>query len=183
MGIIRRPLTGNRYWKEVSFYRAYADLARINLNEDRYFESIVLCCIGLDVLLNTIAERLIEADSHSLDPRQRRLLQGLRSNQATGGLILKQFQMAYVLDQRFLKALSQLNNQRNRVIHPIEKGKVKGNAITPPVVSKPVADRFYRLFCHVIDLAGGRSPRSEEKDLNQYVEWRRSVRRKHFPKK
>ena len=180
MGIIRRPLTGNRYWKEISLYRAYADLARENLIEGRKFESVLVCCISLDVLLNTIVDRLLNAGPAGLDRHQNHALQGIQNKSTMAGIILQKFQDAHVLDKRLLDAFNKLNRERNKIIHPIRKGKVKTDAITPPTVSKSTAERFYRLFCHVMDLAGGRSPRSEEKALNQYIEWRRRIQREPF---
>jgi len=182
MGIIRRPLTGNRYWKEVSFYRAYADLARVNLIEERNFESVLVCCIGLDVLLNTIVDRLVNGGYAGLNSHQKQILQGLQSTSTTAGIILQKFRQSHVLDFRLLNAFDNLNRERNKIIHPILKGKIKNNAITPPTVNKAIADRIYRLFCHVIDITGGRSPRSEERELNQYIDSRRKTLRKHFPK-
>jgi len=68
-----------------------------------------------------------------------------------------------------------LNADRNKILHPVQEGKLKQGAIVPSSASKHAADKFYRNFCHVIDLAGERSPRSEEKELNQYVEERKTT--------
>jgi hypothetical protein len=183
MGIILQPLTGNRYWKEVSFYRAYADLARDNLINGRNFEAVIVCCIGLDVLINTIVDRLLHGEHPGLSPEQKQILQELQRRSIMSGIILQKFQEGRVLHKRLLVAFHKLNSERNKVIHPIRKGKLKDDVITPHTVSTATADRFYRLFCHVMDLAGGRSPRSEERELNQYIASRRKMYRDHFPKR
>jgi hypothetical protein len=111
MPVIHRPLTGHKDWRELSFYRAYADLALHNIDENRRFEAIVVCCVGLDVLLNTIVDRLLRVSSHRLDNSQTKLLQAIQNKRLTGGAILNQFQRAGVLDKRLLAALIRLNGE------------------------------------------------------------------------
>jgi hypothetical protein len=72
MAIIRFPLSPGSGWQEVSIYRDYADRARLNLVEDRYFETIVICCIGLDVLLNALPDRLVLFSADKLTDCQKR---------------------------------------------------------------------------------------------------------------
>jgi hypothetical protein len=51
MGTIRHPLSGGREFREVSLYKAYADNARQNLENGHFFEAILVCSVGFDVLL------------------------------------------------------------------------------------------------------------------------------------
>lgn len=180
MAIIRHPLSGHKTLEEVSLYRAYADLAYSNLREDRYFEAIVVCCIGLDVLLNTMLDRLLLFSSSKLDSCQKEILQSMQDQKdpLTAGGIIRLLRMACVLPKRLLGGLERLNQERNKVIHPITGKRLKRDAITPPIAEKRDADKFYRLFCYVIDLAGGQSPRKAERRLLQYVKernlWRKA---------
>jgi hypothetical protein len=45
---------------------------------------------------------------------------------------------------------------------------LKPDAITPQNVKKEDAERYYRYFCHIIDLSGGESPRKNEKVSRVY---------------
>ena len=154
MAIIRRPLSPGSGWQDVSFYRSYADSALENISEDRHFEAAVVCCIGLDVLLSTMPDRLLQFSSSKLDLCQIEILREIQKQNLTAGGVLSKLRLACVLDKKLSQALDQLNQARNRVIHPIKDGSVKGGAITPPIGNKAAAAKIYRLFCHVIDLAG-----------------------------
>ena len=187
MTFIRRPLSPGSGWQDISLYRAYADLSRENINEGRYFEGVVIACIGFDVLLNTMPDRLLVFNSSRLNASQRATLEMVQKTPLTAGKILSCFRNARVLDRRLQRSLEKLNRERNEVAHPftgrsLAKRRLKKSAVTPDRIDKSVARRFYRPFCHVIDLAGGRSPRSEERELNQYIAERRRTFRKHFSK-
>jgi hypothetical protein len=67
------------------------------------------------------------------------------------------------------------------VIHPMEKQEkadsngvtscflsLKPEAIAPHKVTKEDAERYFRHFCHIIDLSGGESPRKSEKVNRTY---------------
>jgi hypothetical protein len=182
MAVTNRPLSPGKGWREVSIYRDYADRARMNLIEDRYFETIVICCIGIDVLLNALPDRLLVFSSEKLTDCQKEVLRSIQSILPTAGAIIGRLEMACVLDRRLLRALKELNKTRNKIFHPFQTSKRKQQAISPSQATKAHAETFYRAFCYVIDLAGGRSPRSEERELNRYVEERKRNRKKHFIK-
>lgn len=179
MATIRRPLSRSKGWKEISLYRAYSDKAHEAFSNGGYFEAIAVCGTALDVFLNTIALRLLEL--HKLDACQRQVLKTIQEEQLTAGAIIKRLSLACVLNARLLRALDLLNQQRNKVIHPMKAGSLKSGAITPTNVDKQEAAKILRLYDHVIDMAGGRSPRSEERALRQYISWRRELTRKKFP--
>ena len=181
MAIIRRPLSPGSGWQDVSLYRSYADLALENINRDRHFEAAVVCCIGLDVLLNTMPDRLLQFNSSKLDLCQKEVLREIQNTNLTAGGVLSRLRMACVLDRRLWQTLDQLNRARNRIIHPIKGGLVKGRAMIPPIGNKTATANIYRLLCHAIDLAGGKSPRSDAKILRQFVK-ERETRRKRVQK-
>ena len=182
MGVIKRPLSPGSGWREVSLYRAYADLAKENLDKGSYFESVVICCIGLDVLLNALPDRILLFSISKLNDCQKHILEEIEDRALTAGALLKQLETACVLDRRLLRALNGLNADRNRIFHPFQGRKLKSGAIVPSSATKDAADKFYRKFCYVIDLAAGRSPRSEERELNRYTEERKRTFKKHFSK-
>ena len=102
--------------EEVSLYADYADQARRDLDEDRFFETIAVCSIGLDVLLNTLPDRLLLFSSNSLDNCQKRTLTEICGGKFTAGVILKRLDTAAVLDRRLLRALDNLSKARNKVL-------------------------------------------------------------------
>lgn len=167
--------------EEVSFYREYADRALENLNADRYFETIVICSIGLDVILNTLPDRLRLFSSDRLKDYQKEVLSKIQQSQVTAGVIISKLSSAGFLDRRLIRALERLNRKRNKIIHPLQASKMKPGKITPSSVDKASAEKTLRLFFHVIDLAAGRSPRKEKKQLRQYIQWRKKISGKHFP--
>jgi len=67
MAVIRYPLSGGRGLKEVSLYRDYAFKAWENLQEEHFFEAILVCSVGLNVLLNALPDRLLLFSSSKLD--------------------------------------------------------------------------------------------------------------------
>ena len=182
MAVIRHPLSGGKGFKEVSLYKDYADKARKNLKEEHFFEAILVCSIGLDVLLNTLPDRLLLFSSSKLNDCQKRILEEIEKREFTAGAVLKRLGTACVLDRRLLLALNGLNADRNKIFHPFQGRKVKPGAIVPSSAAEDAAHKFYRKFCHVIDLVGGRSPRSAERGLNQYVADRERTRRRRFSK-
>lgn len=182
MAVIRHPLSPSKGWKDVSLYKDYADKARENLQGKHFFETALVCCVGLDVLLNALPDRLLAFRSSDLDDCQKRILEGIETREFTAGRIIKQLETACVLDRRLLRALKELNADRNKIFHPFQARKLKHGVIIPSSATQDAASKFYRKFCHVINLAGGSSPRTEERELNQYIAERRRTFRKHFPK-
>ena len=182
MGVIKKPLSPGGGWREVSLYRTYIDLAKENLDKGSYFEAVAICCIGLDVLLNALPDRILLFSLSKLDDCQKRILEEIEDRTLTAGALLKQLETACVLDRRFLRALNGLNADRNKIFHPFQRRKLKSGAILPSSATKDAADKFYRKFCHVIDLAAGRSPLREERELNRYIEERKRTLKKHFSK-
>jgi hypothetical protein len=179
---IRRPLSPGGGWIEVSLYRAYADLARENLTAGRYFEAIVVCSVGYDVLVNTLPDRIRLHYYDKLTPDQQRVIGDIEaSDRQTAGTILNKLREANILHRRIDNALSHFNKERNTVIHPIEiqeKLNPNGNtyyvlslkqgAVVPYKATKEDAERHFRYFCHIIDLSGGESPRKNEKANRVY---------------
>ncbi len=84
-----------------------------------------------------------------------------------------------ILEHRLIKALKELNKSRNALVHPFAKGKLKRNAIVPGRgENSDRASRVYRLLCHIIDIAGGKSPLKNERELASYIRERRQMQRK-----
>lgn len=177
---IRRPLSPGSGWVNVSLYRAYADQAREAVLNERYFEAILICCIGLDVLVNAMPDAVLTHHSEKLSSSQRTSSGRIGRKQLTVGQIIIELDSNGIIYKRLSNALRSLNGMRNRVIHPIARGILKQDAITPQGASKNDAETFLRHFSHVIDMAGGKSPRSEERELNRYVAERKRSFRKHF---
>jgi len=196
---ISRPLSPGGGWVEVSLYRAYADVANENLVAGRYFEAIVVSCVGYDVLMNTLPDRIRLHHYGKLKPEQQKVIRDIEAGKKlTAGKILEKMEKANILQRRLDRALLKFNEERNRVIHPIAVQKkvdsngydyyvpsLKPDAITPQNVKKEDAERYYRYFCHIIDLSGGDSPRKDERvsrsfslseDLRQIMEKRRLVK-------
>jgi len=179
---IRRPLSPGGGWIEVSLYRAYADLAREHLTAERYFDAIVVSCVGYDVLVNTLPDRIRLHHLDKLTPKQQKVIGDIEAgDKLTAGTILGKMKDANILHPRIDRALRQFNQERNKVIHPIEKQEkvdlngvtscflsLKPGAIVPHKVTKEDADRYFRFFCHIIDLSGGESPRKNEKVNRAY---------------
>lgn len=186
---IRRPLSPGGGWVEVSLYKAYADLARAHLTAGRYFEAIVVSCVGYDVLMNTLPDRIRLHHGDKLMPEQQGKVGGIKDRRPAG-TILNELEEAEVIHSRLIRALRKFNKVRNNVIHPLERAKVgpdgnvshslrlKQEAVVPPNATKGDAERYYRLFCHIIDLSGGSSPRREEEELLAYVRERKKGRGK-----
>jgi hypothetical protein len=196
---ISRPLSPGGGWVEVSLYRVYADLAYENLAAGRYFETIVVSCVGYDVLMNTLLDRIRLHHYGKLKLEEQKVIRNLEAGKKlTAGEILKKLQKANILKRELDRALLRFNEERNKVIHPIViKKKVDSNghddyvpslkpdAITPQNAKRENAERYFRYFCHIIDLSGGESPRKDERamrsssladDLRQIKEKRRLVK-------
>ncbi len=180
MAVIRYPLSGSKGIVEVSLYRDYADAAFHNLESKRYFDTVVVCSIGLDVLLNTIPDRILTLSARQLNGAQKSTLERIEKGQLTSGSIIKKLKLAGVLHRRLVRALERLNDERNKIIHPYQCGHMKSETVGPSSTTEEYARKLFRLFCHVIDLAAGRSPYKEKKELDQYVAWRQRVRAAHF---
>jgi hypothetical protein len=174
---IRKPLSPGGGWIEVSLYRAYADLAREHLASARYFDAIIVSCVGYDVLVNTLPDRIRLHHYDKLTPQQQKVIEDIEAgDRLTAGAILNKLKDANIFHWRLDRALRQFNQERNTVIHPIErqdKGDPDGNtfyvlalkpgAVVPHQATKEDANKYFRYFCHIIDLSGGESPRKNEK--------------------
>ncbi len=179
---IRRPLSPGGGWIEVSLYRAYADLAREHLTAGRYFDTIVVSSVGYDVLVNTLPDRIRLHHYDKLTPKQQKVIGDIEAgDKLTAGMILNKLKDANILHWRLDRALRQFNQERNKVIHPIETQEkadpngstsyflsLKPGAIVPYKATKEDADRYFRYFCHITDLSGGESPRKNEKMRRTY---------------
>ena len=179
---IRRPLSPGAGWIEVSLYRAYAELAREHIADQRYFEAIVVCCLGYDVLVNTLPDRIRVHHYEKLTTDQQKVVGDLeKGERLTAGMILKRLRKANILHWRLDRALSQFNQKRNSVVHPIERQEkiepngstshflsLKQDAVFPYKAAKENANRYFRQFCHIIDLSGGESPLKNEKASRRY---------------
>lgn len=181
MGIIRYPLSGRKGIIEVSLYKEYADTSFRNLDAKHYFEAVVVCSIGLDVLLNTLPDRLLALSSEELTNAQKGILEEIEKSKITSGNIIQKLKRENILDRRLVRALESLNEIRNTIIHPFQSGQIKSETVTPSSTNEQSAKKVFRLFCHVIDLAAGRSPYRERKDLDEYIRWRQKNRALHFP--
>ncbi len=179
---IRRPLSPGGGWIEVSLYRAYADLARENLTAGRYFEAILVCSVGYDVLVNTLPDRILIHHSQNLTADQQSAIKGIeRKKLLTAGDILNKLRKASILYWRLDRAFTQFNQMRNKVVHPIERKEtqnpngsgsfslsLKRGAVLPYKSTKEDAERYFRYFCHIIDLCGGESPSKHERLGKRY---------------
>jgi len=179
---ILRPLSPGAGWIEVSLYRAYADSAYEHLIAGRYFDAIVVSCVGYDVLVNTLPDRIRLHHHEELTPDQRKVIDDIEaSERLTAGKLLRKLAKANILHWRLDRALRRFNEERNNVIHPIERKEeidpngntsfilsLKEAAVFPYKATKEDADRYLRWFCHIIDLSGGESPRKQERAMRRY---------------
>jgi hypothetical protein len=179
---IRRPLSPGGGWTEISFYRTYADLACENLNAGHYFEAIVVTCVGYDVLMNTLPDRIRIHHYKELTSEQQKLIRDIEAREKlTAGEILNKLKEADILHPRLDRALRRFNQERNKVIHPIERKEkvdpsssnsyflsLKPGALVPHKATKEDAKKYFRYFCHIIDLSGGESPHKSEKVSRAY---------------
>jgi hypothetical protein len=184
---IRRPLSPGGGWVEVSLYRAYADLAREHLTDGRYFDAIVVSCVGFDVLVNTLPDRIRLHHYEKLTPAQQKVIGDVEASpRLPAGPLLTKLRTTTILHWRLDRALEGFNQERNNVIHPTErqqkvdqKGRttyllsLKAGAVVPHNATREQANRYFRYFCHVIDLSGGESPLKQQK-----VSHRHSLSRK-----
>jgi hypothetical protein len=178
---IRRPLSPSGGWTEVSLYRAYADLAGEHL-AGRYFDAVVVSSVGYDVLVNTLPDRLRLHHWGKLTSPQQKVIENIEAgDRLTAGMILTRLGDASILHRRLDHALRQFNQERNTVIHPIERQEkvdpngnksyvlsLKQDAIVPHKATRENAERYFRYFCHIIDLSGGQSPRKDDKVSRAY---------------
>lgn len=174
---IRRPLSPGGGWIEVSLYREYADLALGHLTAGRYFEAIVISCVGYDVLVDTLLNRIRIHHHEKLTSEKQKVIEKIEGAKImTAGNVIKKLKKANILHWRLDRALDRFNQKRNKVIHPIERQEkadsngdifsqlsLKPGAIVPHRIKKEDAERFFRFYCHIIDLSGGESPRKREK--------------------
>jgi hypothetical protein len=188
---VRRPLSPGGGWIEVSLYRAYADSALDCLLAGRYFDAIVVSCVGYDVLVNTLLDRIRLHHYDKLKPQQQKVVGDIETHEIrTAGQVLEQLRGADILDCRLDRALSRFNEERNRIIHPIKRQKrvdpsgstsyvlsLKQGAIVPHKATKRDAERHYRYFCHIIDLSGGESPRKSDKARRAYPSFSEQLRK------
>ena len=191
---IRRPLSPGYGWLEVSLYRSYADLARENISAGRYFEAIVVCCVGFDVLVNTLPDCIRLHYNNKLTAKQQTAMENIEENDhpLTAGAILGRLRDAAILHWRLDRALKQFNQKRNEVIHSLERQEranpdgsisyflaLKSGAMAPHKATREEAEEYCRYFCHVIDLSGGESPRKNDRypTLSDLLRKRREKRR------
>jgi hypothetical protein len=146
--------------------------------------------------MNTVPDRIRLHHFDKLTTEKQKVIGDIEAgDRLTAGMILGKLKNANILHWRLVHALSQFNEERNKVIHPIEIQKkvdsngrdyfipsLKPDAITPQNAKKEDAERYFRYFCHIIDLSGGVSPRKDERairssslsdDLRQIKEKRR----------
>ena len=95
---IRRPLSPGGGGIEVSLYRAYADLASEQLNAHHYFDAIVLSCVGYDVLVNTLPDRIRVHHFEKLTPAQQKAIGKIEVGaRLTAGKVLDEMKKANIL--------------------------------------------------------------------------------------
>ena len=199
---ICRPLSSGGGWIEVSLYRAYADLAREHLAAGRFFDTIVVSCVGYDVLVNTLPDRIRLHHYDKLTPNQQKVIEEIEMEEKlTAGTILSKLKAARILHWRLDRVLGRFNQERNKVIHPIERQErvdstgstsyflsLKPGAVFPQKATNEDAERYFRYFCHIIDLSGGESPRKNDKSsrgsISELLRQRKEKREQaRFPRK
>lgn len=166
-------------WVRVDIYAEYAKRVETNIEARRYFEAMAVAVICLDVLLNHMIDGLLLHHTERLDPQQVAALKRLEGGRFTAGQVIAQFKEHRMLDGRLIRALDKMNDFRNALVHPFEKGHFKPGAIVPEVqASREQASDVYRLLCHIIDVAGGQSPRKEQRAFGSYMRERHQERQK-----
>lgn len=169
MGTIRRPMAVGP-WVHLDIYAEYAKLVKVNLEAGRSFEAMAVSVICLDVLLTHMIDGLLVHHTQKLTRQQIAALEHLERGRYTSGQIIKQLKEHRILDQRLIRALDRMNDLRNALVHPFERGHLKPAAIVPEVhASGEQALDVYRLLCHIIDVAGGQSPRKEQRRHDSYM--------------
>jgi hypothetical protein len=132
--------------------------------------------------VNTLPDRIRLHHYDKLTPQQQEVIGNIEaSDRLTSGAILNKLKDASVLHWRIDRALRQFNQERNRVIHPIERRQktapdrstfyvldLKPAAVVPRHATKEDANKYFRYFCHIIDLSGGESPRKNQKTSSAY---------------
>jgi hypothetical protein len=92
-------------WAEVALYRSYAELAREHISAGRYFEAIVVCCVGFDVLVNTLPNHIRLHHNDKLTPTQQKAIGDIEaSEQLTAGAVLLRLRTATILHWRLDRA-------------------------------------------------------------------------------
>lgn len=168
MTAIRSPMSAGGGWRLISLYSNYLNLVRQNFEENRAFEAITISCICLDVLLHQMVDGLETNHKAQLEPDQIECIRGIKARALTAGQIIKVLDESKVLDQRLLKALNKLNEIRNLLVHPTKGDGLKDDAIIPlaghyKTEHIEYARKVYRLLCHIVDVAGGSSPRKDDR--------------------
>lgn len=176
MGIVKKPMSVAG-WLLVDTYAQYARLVQSNLSEGRYFEGVAAAVVCLDVLLHHIVEGLLVHHRTALDFNQIQGLCNVKQGRLTGGQIISHLDAMNVLSRRLVSRLRKLNEIRNAVVHPFERGKLKTSAIVPGIrIKRQDASAAYRLLCDIIDIAGGVSPRKQKREQESYLRERRKER-------
>lgn len=158
----------------MSIYAHYADRVRSNIQEERYFEAMAVAVTCLDVLVHDMVEGLLLYHKDELDALQIAALRWLEQARLTAGQVIDGLEEIHVLDPRLLRALRGLNRIRNDLLHPFEGGQVKPDAIMPGKGDdESRTSHAYRLLCHIIDVSGGQSPRTQEREYRKYIRDRR----------
>jgi hypothetical protein len=188
---IYRPLSiGGNWTHDSQLLTAYADSAFKQLTAGHYFDAVLICCVGYDVLVNILVDRLSWLHFDGLTPEQKKVIKDIQARHGSpAGTILCRLRKAGILNSRLDCALSEFNQERNKVIHPIKIGKginssgkrsylplPKPGAIFPRKATKQHAERYFRRFCWIIDLSGGESPRKKAKARRAYPSFLEQVR-------
>lgn len=127
--------------------------------------------------MNTLPDRIRLHHHEKFTSEQQKVIEKIEGAKImTAGMVISKLKKANILHWRLNRALDKFNQERNKVIHPIERqekvdsngGKfyqlsLKPGAIGPHTSKKQDADRYFRWYCHIIDLSGGESPRKHEK--------------------
>jgi hypothetical protein len=167
MPVIQFPMSPGGGWCLVALYSDYAKRVRQNLNDEKPFEAVALSCLCLDVLLHHMLDGLNTHHKTKLDAKQVASVRRLQQGRRTSGEVIASLSAAGIFDRRLLRALKRLNEVRNLLVHPVQGERLKPGAIVPigraTGEHKEYARSVYRLLCHLIDLAGGSSPRRDDR--------------------
>lgn len=188
---IYRPLSiGGNWTYDAQLLTAYADSAFKRVAARHYFDAVLICCVGYDVLVNILLDRLSWLHFDKLTPEQQKVIEDIKAcGGGPAGKILCRLRKTGILNSRLDKALGEFNQERNKVIHPIKIRKetdssgrssyvpsVKPGAVFPRKATKEHAERYFRRFCCIIDLSGGESPRKKAKARRAYPSFLEQVR-------
>jgi hypothetical protein len=130
---IRRPLSPGKGWDEISLYTNYAELAQQHLIAERYFETILICCAGFEVLTNSLPGRIRLYHFDYLTPDQQEVIERAeQNNNLTAGQLVGILSDDKIIHDRLARALANFNHERNNVIHPLERRRKEHSDGTTP---------------------------------------------------